>query len=395
MKATGEDLFCGLHGFEPRGIFGSGRMSNYLKSSFRTSQLYFTHKGRTAIRKAFELINIEPGDEILVPSYNCGSEVDPILKAGGRVELYRVDRSSMIDLDDLRLRINTRTKAVYVTHYFGFPQEIGKIKEICDATSIYLIEDCALSLFSKNARERLGAKADIAIFSLTKTLPLPDGGFLVVNNPDLIQKSWYLRSPDGKMICRAMLPLIQFCLMRILSECQFTKPFYSLVFRMHRLKKRVLHDRNHFNQGKRHEMLKHMYYDERLSNRKLSGLSMCILLSCDPDHIISKRRENYKRMLSLLKGCDRLEPLFRKLPPGTCPLYFPVIVRNREDVLARIEERGIDAHAWWKGYHSGLPWDNFPAACFLKDNIIALPIHQQLSRNHVEYIAENIVGALP
>jgi perosamine synthetase len=391
MKSIEEKLFCGFPDVGVGEILGSKRMTNDWCAWFWDAQLFLTHTGKTAIRKACELINIEPGDEVLMPSYNCGSEIDAIIKGGATVVLYRVDRSSMIDVDDLRLRINRRTKAVYVTYYFGFPQQIGKIKEICEANSIYLIEDCALSLFSSNGPEKLGSTGDIAIISLTKALPVPDGGVLVVNNPNLMKELWNLRPPNQTTIYRSMLPLIKSRVMRLLSSCRPINPLYRLIFGMLKWIKGTEQNRRYLNQGKRLEMSIDMYYDERLSNRGLSGLSKRIFLSCDVDHIISTRRDNYETLLYLLKECDRIKPLFGELPPGTCPLFFPVIVDNRNELAVKMNELGIDARAFWKGYHGQLPWEDFPDACFLKDNLLALPIHQELSRNNIEYIAENMI----
>ena len=107
---------------------------------------------RAAIFKACGLLSLGQGDEILAPAYNCGSEIDPLLRSGATVSLYRVDRNTNIDLADIERRITGRTKAIYVTHYFGFPQpQIMALKALCERGGIFLIEDCALALFSKLA----------------------------------------------------------------------------------------------------------------------------------------------------------------------------------------------------------------------------------------------------
>lgn len=364
MKASKVNSYCGLPGIGLKEILGFKRSTADLSSWFWDAQLYFTHKGRTAIRKACELINIQPGDEILMPSYNCGSEIDPIIKGGATVVLYRVDRSSMIDVDDLESRITGKTTAIYVTHYFGFPQQVDRIKELCETHSIFLIEDCALALFSKDGFKKLGTTGDIAVFSLAKTLPVPDGGVLVANNPDILKEPWVLKSPNQKTIYRATLPLLKSSVMRGLSSGVATRPLYSLTLKMLRHNKTPAQQEINLPATTWPEMLPDMYYDERLSNGRVSALSSRILLSFDVDFITAKRRENYETMLSLLKGGDSIKPLFRELPPGVCPLYFPVIVNNRNELQSKLNELGIDARAWWKGYHRELPWESFPDACF-------------------------------
>ena len=85
----------------------------------------------------------------------------------------------------LENKITRQTRAVLIIHYFGFPQPIHKIREICNKKDVLLIEDCAHALFSSHGEEAIGSEGDLAIFSLRKTLPLPEGGGLLINNPEL------------------------------------------------------------------------------------------------------------------------------------------------------------------------------------------------------------------
>ena len=159
---------------------------------------FYTHKGRTAIQKVCRLLGLEAGDEILAPSYNCGSEIDPLLSSGASIRLYRVKTNCQIDFDNLAKSITPKTKAIYVTHYFGFPQPIVDLKRISQETGLPLIEDCALSLFSKSGSIRLGTTGSMAIFSFPKSLPVPDGGALIVNDPKLMHFS-YLRYLENQI----------------------------------------------------------------------------------------------------------------------------------------------------------------------------------------------------
>jgi len=110
-------LFCG----QPAGSFGNilGHAGNRIDidSWFWPARKYYFHKTRIGIRHACNLMRLRPGDEVLAPSYYCGSEIDPLIKAGATVTMYRVDRACSIDIDDIRRRINKKTRAVYVTHF--------------------------------------------------------------------------------------------------------------------------------------------------------------------------------------------------------------------------------------------------------------------------------------
>ena len=94
--------------------------------------------------------------------------------------MYRVDRNARIDMTDLVARITSRTKLVYVTHYFGRPAEIEDLVALCRERNIKLLEDCALSLFS----DTTGSLGDAAIFSFRKSLPACAGGALALHDAE-------------------------------------------------------------------------------------------------------------------------------------------------------------------------------------------------------------------
>ncbi|UCH14341.1 MAG: aminotransferase class V-fold PLP-dependent enzyme, partial [Bacteroidales bacterium] len=185
FNSNKNQLYCGPPGLEIKFFFTAIASDNTI-SWFDNRNVVYFHKARVAIRYACELLGIGAGDTILAPSYNCGSEIDPLYKSGAEVSLYRVDEAGQIDTGDLQKRINAKTRLIYVTHYFGFPHDLTIIKKICKENGILLLEDCALSLFSNYPdREKIGSAGDISVFSFTKTLPVPDGGVMVINNPIL------------------------------------------------------------------------------------------------------------------------------------------------------------------------------------------------------------------
>src|SRR5262245_29541413 len=139
----------------------------------------WTFNGRVALHQGLQTLNLPPGSTILVPNYHQGVEIDTLLSAGYSLRYYRVNEHLEIDLRDVERRLDGQVSALYVTHYFGFPQRMSEARAFCDAHRLKLIEDCALSLFSRHNDEWLGSTGDIAIYSVYKTLPLPHGGFLV------------------------------------------------------------------------------------------------------------------------------------------------------------------------------------------------------------------------
>ena len=111
--------------------------------------------------------------------------------------------------------------------------------------------------------------------------------------------------------------------------------------------------------------------------------------------IIKKRRANFNYFLNYFSGYrDDVIPLFKKLPDGVCPLQFPIIVKDRDYLKKILNEKGINVIAWWKGYIRNLQWHEFVDACFLKDNVLTLPVHQDLGIENISYIAEELLKVI-
>jgi perosamine synthetase len=378
-------MFCGPPGIKISSLIrfaSNNSIKNYLKSPLA----FFTHKGRTAIRKACELLGLVSGDEILAPSYNCGSEIDPLLSSGASIKLYRIKTNCQIDFDNLAKSITPKTKAIYVTHYFGFPQVIDDLKKISKETGLPLIEDCALALFSKSGSIKLGTIGSMSIFSFPKTLPVPDGGALIVNDPKLKKDNWPLKRAGLSEVSQSFLPIIKGSVLRYISQASFYRHRYFFIGRGSTMSLQTAAD--HENMP---EMPESYYYDEEVNNKGISAVSNYLLKLFDANSIILKRRKNFMNLLEMLSDHNGLEILYADLPEGVCPLAFPVIVSNRDELILKLRQLSIDALAWWKGYHKGLKWDEFPEARFLKDNVLTLPVHQDLDKNDIDYIGKSML----
>jgi perosamine synthetase len=390
IDLTRQFLDCGPPALTS-GLFAGHHPSGGVLSLFAGRRATFTYKTRVAIRRASDLLGLVPGDEVLAPGYNCGSELDPLRHAGLAIRLYPVSLATEVDPDVVEARIGSRTRAVYVTHYFGFLQpHIAALRTLCDRHGLYLIEDCALSLLS-GSMPADGRTGDVAVFCFYKFFPVIGGGALVINR-DLPGDPAPLRAAPAGEIGRQVLK----------------QGLKTLLGAGLRDRVRILRARRPELQGSHHsayigvakqraetsDMPKHYYFDPDLRDRRLSGLTHRALGDQDVYKAIRRRRENYTMLLGLLNGIKGVTVLHPDLPSHVCPLNLPVLVSQRDTVIRHLVAQGIAADPWWAGYNQHLNWDDVGDARHLKDSLLTLPIDQRLGCDHLQHIANRLALAM-
>jgi perosamine synthetase len=352
-------------------------------------QVIGTFRGRSAIELACRLFGVGFGHEVLVPAYNCGTEIDAVRCSGAQIVGYQVTRQCEIDLEDLISRRSSRTRAVYLIHYFGWEQPMKELRRWCDDQNLLLIEDCALALFSSGFSGSIGRIGDAAIFSLPKSLGFCHGGLL-----SLIP-SQALRMPDLKPAGFVTLLDEIWHSARVgtsgwLEKFGLLGPFLAT--------RRRFRESGHVPDADCNlpQMPADYYFTPRIhADRELHPKAYKVAGSQSFDMIVRRRRRNYLRLAEMLDGIPGFEPLFHKLPEGVCPLSFPLIVSNRDACVRALLTRGIEAFPWWGGFHrNAINWPQFPDACWLKHNLLTLPIHQGLDDQHLSYVAKTFTHLL-
>ena len=166
-------IYCPPHPYKPW-RFDELLGSNAIK--------YFAY-GRHALAEGLRLCRVGQGDGVLIPSYICRDVLSSLRAVGANPLYYDVDESLCARLYPDSAPI---ARAVMAVNYFGFPQKLDIFRHYCERTGAVLIEDNAHGLFSRDQEGHLlGTRGDLGIFSLRKTLPLPNGAALMVNRPDL------------------------------------------------------------------------------------------------------------------------------------------------------------------------------------------------------------------
>jgi len=149
-----------------------------------------------ALDMAALLLDIQPGDEVIIPSFTFVSTVNAFVLRGAR-PVFADIRPDTLNLDETKLEqlVTPRTKAIAVVHYAGVGCEMDTIMEIANRHGIPVVEDNAHGLFGKYKGKYLGTFGCLATqsFHETKNFTCGEGGALLINDPRYIERAEIIR----------------------------------------------------------------------------------------------------------------------------------------------------------------------------------------------------------
>lgn len=137
--------------------------------------------GRQALVDALRRVGVAVGDEVLLPGLICRDVLASLAAVGVVPRFYPVDERLWTDGAALNTVDAPRARAVIAVNYFGFPQPLAAFRAWCRERGAALIEDNAHGFLSADGAVPLGRRGDLGVFSLRKTLLLPNGAALVDN----------------------------------------------------------------------------------------------------------------------------------------------------------------------------------------------------------------------
>lgn len=164
----------------------------FFEKRYGFKKALLTHSCTAALEMAALLLEIKPGDEVIVPSYTFVSSANPFVMRGA--SLVFVD-SSMgnpnLSIDHLRSLITERTKAVVVVHYAGVACDMDPIMELARERDFYVIEDAAQAINSFYKGRPLGSIGHLGALSFheTKNIMCGEGGLLIINEENFQERS--------------------------------------------------------------------------------------------------------------------------------------------------------------------------------------------------------------
>lgn len=353
------------------------------------ANIRFYSSGRAALYHAVKSMHIPQGSTILLPSYNCGVEVEAVLRAGYKVDFFRIKKNLAVDMDHITGKISAHTKGIVVPHYFGFPQDLSKLKELCSIMGIALMEDCAHALYSQNSNGKwLGTDGDLGLFSMRKTVFLPNGGAVLVNRKGFV-------IPDkGK---RSFRPELLKMLAKSIIENEADRDGIASGasrWLLNTYRKYAATSDASSGSGAAEDL--GWYYDLPMFDydKDMSSISsFCIGKETFSD-IVAARRKNYAALEQIMKKQFAKDFVFPKLSGGVCPLCFPLFVNQRDAVVSRMTASGVVPYVFGRCPHPIIDKKEFPELEFLANSGVGLPIHQQLVQEDMERVADTFTRSI-
>jgi dTDP-4-amino-4,6-dideoxygalactose transaminase len=155
-----------------------------------------TSSATAAIWMALQAFGVKSADEVLVPSHTAFPTVEAICFAGAVPIFVDVDDSYTVNLDDAAAKVTPRTVGFVPVHLYGHPANLARIRELCSARSLWLLEDCAQAHGAMWQGRMVGSFGRAAAFSFypSKNLTvMGDGGMLVTDDADVAARCRRLR----------------------------------------------------------------------------------------------------------------------------------------------------------------------------------------------------------
>lgn len=186
-------------------ISGDGKYTKLCQQFFEQNlgfgKTLLTTSCTDALEMCALLLNIQPGDRVIMPSFNFVSAANAFALRGAIIDFADIDPENLnIDPKEIERLVTPATRALVVVHYGGMACEMEQIIHLCKKHQLALVEDAALAfdsyyINSNGDKQRLGTLGDFATFSFheTKNIICGEGGALVINNPAYIEKAEIIR----------------------------------------------------------------------------------------------------------------------------------------------------------------------------------------------------------
>ena len=177
-------------------ISGNGaftkKCQQFFESTYRFKKALLTTSCTDALEMAAILTDIQPGDEVILPSYTFVSTANAFVLRGAKLVFAdSCNNEPNMDADKIEELITDKTKVIVPVHYAGVSCDMDKIMEVAEKHNLFVVEDAAQAVDSYFKDRPLGGIGHLSAFSFheTKNIISGEGGMLVINDDRFIQRA--------------------------------------------------------------------------------------------------------------------------------------------------------------------------------------------------------------
>jgi dTDP-4-amino-4,6-dideoxygalactose transaminase len=167
-----------------------------LEQRFGIERVLMTPSCTAALEMSAILIDLAPGDEVIMPSFTFVSTANAVVRLGARPVFVDI-RPDTLNIDEnlIEKAISPRTRAIFVVHYAGIGCEMDRIMELARNYGLRVVEDAAQGVNARYKGRALGSIGDLGTYSFheTKNYICGEGGALCINEPGLIERAEIIR----------------------------------------------------------------------------------------------------------------------------------------------------------------------------------------------------------
>lgn len=196
----GKELYYIAQSVSSGHIAGNGiftkKCQALLEKKFGANRIFLTTSCTAALEMAAMLCDIQPGDEVILPSYTFVSTANAFYLRGAKLIFVDIHPDTLnIDEQKIELAITDLTKVIVPVHYAGIGSNMDAIASIAKQKNLLVVEDAAQGMNAKYRERYLGTIGDFGTFSFheTKNLMCGEGGALVVNNEKFLERAEIIR----------------------------------------------------------------------------------------------------------------------------------------------------------------------------------------------------------
>ena len=307
-----------------------------LKEDYPDAELMLTHSATGALEMIALALDIQPGDEVILPSYTFVSTANAFALRGAKLVFVDIELDTLgIDPELVEKAVSNKTKAIIAVHYAGHACKIEELKSIATKHQIALIEDAAMAFGSKYKGKALGTFGDFGVvsFDITKHISATQGGLLLVNNSDYISSvhSIYHIGTNRKAFEKGDIPYYEW--ISLGSKYQMPETNAAILSAQLKDSDKILHKEGTLSQA----------YSKELASLTDWGVGMnaadAISTNYHEFYLICRSQEERVQLTKVLKS-NGIEALFHYTPLHTSKygksFVNPDNLKNTEDISSKL-----------------------------------------------------------